>query len=96
MTLTVVLAAAALVVAFSGPASAAVTGVCSNCHTMHNSQGGAVMATYGTELDGDTGPFEALTRGNCLDCHGQDATGGEYVILSGGQKVPQVWHLIYW
>ncbi|RLD97852.1 MAG: hypothetical protein DRI91_04390, partial [Aquificota bacterium] len=48
----------------TGISMAKVTGVCSNCHTMHNSQGGSVMAFDGS------GPYRALTRGDCIGCHG--------------------------
>ncbi len=58
LTLTILLAVAALIAAFSSPATAAVSGMCSNCHTMHNSQGGSPMA-----YDGTGGPFGYLTRG---------------------------------
>ena len=52
-------------------ASAAVTGVCSNCHTMHNSQDDKPMtfsAGFGT-TGGSTTPNNNLLRGNCLQCH---------------------------
>ena len=77
---------------FSGSALAEVTGQCSNCHTMHNSQDGELMATYGA--DGQpwkgTGPFLALTRGDCLGCHGQG--GADNIISIGGSDIPQVYH----
>lgn len=41
----------------------AITGVCSNCHTMHNSQGGLAM-----DVDG-AGPNERLLRAGCVSCH---------------------------
>ena len=44
-----------------GIAYAKVTGVCANCHTMHNSQGGAVL--------GASGPYETLLKGDCVGCH---------------------------
>jgi len=66
-------------------ASARVTGTCVNCHTMHNSQGGADMATFG----GETGPNNALTRGSCVGCHSaasgstwQDATTGAPIVYN--------------
>ena len=65
---------------------AKVQGECSNCHTMHNSQAGASMATYGGF---GTAPFPSLVRGNCLGCHGQDPNGAEY---QGTPKIPQVYH----
>jgi len=72
---------------------AAVSGTCYDCHTMHNSQSGDVMATYGT--DGKpwkgSGPNDALLRGTCLGCHGM-GTGSKIVTLPGGSQVPQVYH----
>ena len=66
-------------------ASAKVTGMCVNCHTMHNSQGGAEMATFG----GETGPNNALTRGSCEGCHSaadgttwKDATTGAPIVYN--------------
>jgi cytochrome c553 len=47
---------------------ARVTGNCSNCHTMHNSQNGVSMQ-YANELD--TAPKGILLRASCLGCHGQ-------------------------
>jgi len=44
-----------------GAALARVSGQCSNCHTMHNSQNGSAVVA--------TGPYEALTKGDCLICH---------------------------
>ncbi len=38
----------------AGPVCAKVTGVCVNCHTMHNSQGGAHMI-INTAIDGTSG-----------------------------------------
>ncbi|MDL1967076.1 MAG: hypothetical protein LWW97_00665 [Deltaproteobacteria bacterium] len=75
-------------IALCSQVKARVTGACSNCHTMHYSQGGASMATYGGFGEA---PFQCLVRGNCLGCHGQSATGGEYATW-GSQKIPQVYH----
>lgn len=61
------LAAAALIAAFYSPATAAVSGPCVNCHTMHNSQGGSPM-TFNLQT-GESGPFGALVRSTCLGCH---------------------------
>lgn len=60
-TLTIMIACIAMIAFFCGPAAAAVTGVCSNCHTMHDSQGGVAMATGG--------PNSALLMDGCLGCH---------------------------
>jgi hypothetical protein len=70
----------------SPSAHAKVTGPCVNCHTMHNSQGGAAMATYG----GETGPNSFLTRGSCKGCHAQ-GTGNKFENV-GGSEIPQVYH----
>ncbi len=73
-------------------ADAKITGPCVNCHTMHNSQNGAVMATYGA--DGrqwkGTGPYPALTRGDCLGCHGMGTSNK--IVSIGGSEIPQVYH----
>ena len=49
---------------FRHPCLAKITGNCSNCHTMHNSQNGSSM-----NFDGSTIPNEVLLRGTCLGCH---------------------------
>ena len=66
--LTIMLAAAAMVAAFSCPVQAAVTGACVECHTMHNSQGGTNMAQNkaGTYMDD---PYAHLTLSSCVGCH---------------------------
>lgn len=64
ITLTIILAAVAMVAAFSCPALAAVKGQCSNCHTMHYSQNGTDWTGGGTE-----GPYTALLVNDCLGCH---------------------------
>ena len=75
-----------------GNAQAKVTGVCSNCHTMHNSQGGSEMATYGANgkpwKTDEAQP--ALLRGTCLGCHGM-GTANKIEII-GDSQVPQVYH----
>ncbi len=73
-----------LLVGGAGTGYAVVTGACVNCHTMHNSQDGGVMATFASE----EGPNNALTRGSCLGCHGQDISAGEEII----NETPQIWH----
>jgi hypothetical protein len=74
---------------FSGEVHAVITGICSDCHTMHNSQGGSAMVTYtyGSET---TEPKSYLLRGTCLGCHAQ---GDPNMIASlNGNDVPQVYH----
>jgi len=50
---------------------ARVTGPCSDCHTMHYSQGGAALSDWGA-----AGPYEALVTNDCIGCH--TAPLGEY------------------
>jgi hypothetical protein len=77
ITLTIMLAAAAMIAAFSCPVQAAVTGPCANCHTMHNSQGGANMAVDETNTLTTTA-YAHLTMSSCVGCHfkalGEDNT----------------------
>lgn len=69
--------------------NAKVTGNCKNCHTMHSSQGGADMATYG----GGSGANPCLTRGDCIGCHAYGAgSGTDNVEDIDGSLVPQVFH----
>ena len=80
-TLTVVLAACALIAGLSTQAYA-ITGVCSNCHTMHNSQAGA-------DLSGS--PIARLLVGDgCLGCH--KAGVGSNPAQNDGTGTPLVDH----
>ena len=74
------------VLVWSASAHAIIKGVCSDCHTMHNSQDGAVMADF----DGETGPNPALTRGSCYGCHAQ--AEGQALVSVGTASIPQVMH----
>jgi hypothetical protein len=47
---------------------AKITGSCSNCHTMHNSQGGEPMVILGPG-ETDTSPRGSLLRASCMGCH---------------------------
>jgi predicted CXXCH cytochrome family protein len=71
---------------------ARVTGICSNCHTMHNRQNGTAMATYGATGQPwkGTGPFQLLVRGDCLGCHGMGTANK--IVTIGGSEIPQVYH----
>ncbi len=51
-----------------------ITGPCSNCHTMHNSQNGLPLV-YGNS----TTPLEALLKKNCLQCHTGTNTGNNTI-----------------
>ncbi len=64
LLLTGMLVAGAFVL--PGLAGAAMQGVCSNCHTMHNSQNGAAMNASG----GVNTPYDHLLKGSgCAGCH---------------------------
>ena len=52
--------AISLLLCGGGIAYAKVTGVCSNCHTMHNSQGGVNLSAE---------PYATLLKGGCVGCH---------------------------
>ncbi len=64
---------------------AKVTGNCSNCHTMHNSQNGQPM-----NFDSSATPNAYLLRGTCIGCHGQNPSGAQNIIPLG--NIPQVLH----
>jgi len=79
-----VLLSAFLILIPVGYALATVTGACVNCHTMHNSQGGAEMQLKA----GETDPQGNLVRGTCVGCHGSDPAGASNIVTN----IPQVWH----
>ncbi len=65
--------AISMLIGGGGIGYAKVTGMCSNCHTMHNSQGGSHMM-INTTIDGENsgiegGGYPSLTRGSCVGCH---------------------------
>ena len=66
---------------FSNSSQAMVSGLCSNCHTMHNSQGG--------QLVDDTGPNPTLLTNDCIGCH-SSSESSTYYVLAGGCNVPVV------
>jgi predicted CXXCH cytochrome family protein len=71
---------------------AAITGPCSNCHTMHNSQNGSPVATFGATGQPwkGTGPYPSLVKGDCLGCHGMGLP--DKIVNLGGSEIPQVFH----
>jgi hypothetical protein len=80
----------AVLTGLPSPLLAKVTGMCVNCHTMHNSQNSAPMSTYGASGQPwtGTGPYPALVRGDCLGCHGT-GTSSNVDPVTGA---PQVFH----
>lgn len=76
-----------------------VTGVCSDCHTMHNSQNGTTIVVSGTDAawngggitGGDTtASQENLLVSNCVGCHSN--TGSETIVTLGATKIPIVFN----
>ena len=71
-------------------AAAQIVGVCSDCHTMHNSEEGQPVA----QVQGWTGasptPNTALLKYDCLSCHAQ-GNGNAIWTMPGGARVPQVY-----
>lgn len=70
----------------SGPTvtQAAVSGPCSDCHTMHHSQNGGRLLTWGEE-----GPYEALLTVDCIACHSgsnDDSNQTPYVFDPNGPR----------
>ena len=71
-------------------AYARVTGVCSNCHTMHNSQNGSAVAK--DYLDADLPPQEQLLTSDCVGCH--SSSTGQTIINFSGTSVPIVYNTV--
>jgi hypothetical protein len=78
-----------LIMAISPPPQAEVTGVCSNCHTMHNSQGGSSMVYEfsGGSFSYTETPNDRLLVSDCVGCHTatdnstwKDATTGAPIV----------------
>lgn len=75
---------------YASSLEAKVTGNCSNCHTMHNSQNGQCQAKVysGGSLSSTCTPQGFLLKGDCLGCHGQGTSSN---IITNG-NIPQVLH----
>ncbi len=74
-----------LLLAFAGAASAAITGPCSECHTMHNSQNNQPMTFNKSATPNDT-----LLKATCYGCHAQG--GASALVKVGADTIPQVYH----
>ena len=86
-----ILTAVAVVAIFAAPAAAFHDGGvahCNGCHTMHNSQGGAIMADGGSPGQGISNYLllGATPSDTCLRCHAGD--GGSYHVLASDPLVP--------
>ena len=62
-------------------AGAHVTGQCSNCHTMHNSQNGTAV---------NSSLHAALTTNDCVGCHSSDTD--DTIIEKNGSRIPIVYN----
>jgi len=72
---------------------AKVTGQCDNCHTMHNSQGGAPMARGDQAWGGTGGATDArpnLLVASCIGCH--SSTGTDTIKTYNGIEFPIVYN----
>lgn len=65
------------------PVVAQVSGLCSNCHTMHNSQDGEAVLESG-------GPLKTLLKSDCVGCH--SSSGSETILTVGGTRTPIVYN----
>ncbi|MFO7761904.1 MAG: cytochrome c3 family protein [Desulfobia sp.] len=94
--------AGGLLVMLPGLSWAAVSGPCSNCHTMHNSQdsspitrtGDGVGWSAGGELSGNStseSPADNLLVSDCVGCH-TSTTSDQTIVDLGGNKVPIVYN----
>ncbi|MBI4826502.1 MAG: hypothetical protein HY807_08810, partial [Nitrospirae bacterium] len=72
----------ALILLSSQASVYALTGVCSNCHTMHNSQDGSAV-TGGAAND-------VLLTDDCLGCHTNASS--QKIVTLGSTQIPQVMH----
>jgi len=69
------------------PVAASVSGPCSNCHTMHNSQSGSAVAEVWdstTHASVSAGPQQTLLKNDCVGCH---ASTGSATITSDGTPI---------
>ena len=85
------------------PAFAKVSGVCSNCHTMHNSQNGSAVLRTGTGVGWDisgqltggslqSAPADSLLVTSCLGCH--TSTSSQTKMTIGSSTIPIVYNTI--
>lgn len=87
----------AVILVFARHVEAVVTGPCSNCHTMHNSQQGMTMVldplggqAAGGECQGcHSEPREELLVYTCVGCHAKSANS---IDSFGGSDIPQVYY----
>ena len=71
-------------------ASAAIQGICSDCHTMHNSEEGQPVAQVQGVSGASPTPNAVLLKYDCMSCHAQ-GNGNAIWTMTGGSQVPQVY-----
>ncbi|MEW6219054.1 MAG: hypothetical protein AB1634_05890, partial [Thermodesulfobacteriota bacterium] len=90
-----------VVLLLASQVQAQVTGVCSNCHTMHNSQNGAGLASAGTGARWDGGAVQggvsaaaqaSLLVTDCVGCH--SSNGSASTITLGDSVIPIVYNAV--
>ena len=83
-----------VIMAIAGTLHATVTGPCSKCHTMHNSQEGEPMAirldASRTAFEEDATPNPALLISDCVGCH--TMIGNATIEIQDGVRVPIVFN----
>ncbi len=72
-----------VVLLHSNPVMAQVSGLCSNCHTMHNTQDGSVVDPEG--------PSRNLLNTDCVGCHSSSGSA-TILTLGGGTRIPIVYN----
>jgi len=83
----------------AGNATAKVSGVCGNCHTMHNSQDGAAVVHSGAGAGWDSNgnftggavsatPIGSLLIADCVGCH--SSTSDQTIVELGENRIPIV------
>lgn len=89
ITLTIMFTAAALIAAFSSPATAKVHGVCVECHTMHSSQSPSPIEWTDKGWSPGQTPNVALLVTGCVGCH----TAPSGTQNTGSNDIPYVHHI---
>lgn len=87
--ITFTIACIILITAISGLCQARVTGECSNCHTMHNSQGGTDIGVQIGYAPTSVAKASLLRANGCLGCHattgdGWTGVGGAPIVYNTG------------
>ena len=98
LTRTFIAISAAVFFMLTANAGAVITGICANCHTMHNSQDGNTVASSGGaawsggKIQGGSlsTANENLLVSDCVGCHSN--TGTETILNVNGSSIPIVYN----